>query len=108
MDKHQKIYGYNFESIRFPFKDDPQMQVRWLERLRGQYEFPDKFVSEYKEGSKCMHAMEFSSSDNNLYKESNNFVLYSELIEKVFEIPIYAAVLLVLVNVYKGWMEQSS
>ena len=83
VDKHQKLYGYNF-------KDDQQLQARWLERLQGKYIFPQKLVPEYTEGTLCKHGKQFSSSDENLYKESNNFVLYSELIEKMFDIPVYA------------------
>ena len=47
-------------------------------------------IAEYKEGLVCKHGIWFSTSDKNLYRESHNIVLYSELIEKVFNISVYA------------------
>lgn len=88
--KHQKLYGYNFQPIKFPFKDDPEFQAMWLERLAGNYNFPDELIAEYKEGFKCIHERPFSESNNNLCRESTNIVLYTELGEKVFNIPVFA------------------
>ena len=89
IDKHQKLYGYNFEKITYPFKNDPQFQLKWLDRLRGNYNFPAELIAEYNEDFKCKHGISFNSSDENLYRESVNFVLYSELIETVFYIPVF-------------------
>ena len=47
-------------------------------------------ISEYRDEEKCKHDKRFSSSNDNLYRESNNFVLYSELDEKIFDIPVFA------------------
>ena len=47
-------------------------------------------IAEYKEWLVCKHGVGFSMSDDNLYRESQNIVLYSELQETVFNIPVYA------------------
>ena len=90
VDKHQKLYGHNFEKITYPFKNDANLQGNWLERLRGNYNFPEVLIPEYKESTKCKHGSQFMSNDDNLYKESTNFILYSEICEKIFNIPVFA------------------
>ena len=90
IDKHQHLYGYNFDNIPYPFKKDSAFQIKWLERLKGNYNFPDKMVPEYDQSIKCKHGRQFSNSDNNLYRESKTFILYSELTEQVFDIPVFA------------------
>ena len=89
-DEHQKAYGYNFKEIPFPIKDDKEFQTKWLRRIQGNYDFPDKFVPQQVQSLKCKHGNIFDPSDENLCQESKTFVLYSEMGEKVFQIPQYA------------------
>ena len=39
---------------------------------------------------KCKHGSQFKSNNDNLYRESTNFLLHSELSEQIFSIPVFA------------------
>ena len=58
--------------------------------MRGDNNFPEVMIAEYKEELKCTHGREYVRSNDNLYRESDRIVIYSELGEKVFNIPVYA------------------
>ena len=58
--------------------------------MRGDNNFPEVMRAEYKEELKCTHGREYVRSNDNLYRESDRIVIYSELGEKVFNIPVYA------------------
>ena len=79
IDKHQKLYGHNFEHITYPFKNDVNLQEKWLDRIRGNYNLPEMLIPEYIESMKCKHGSQFKSNNDNLYRESTNFLLHSEL-----------------------------
>ena len=91
VEEHQKAYGYNFKAIPFPIKDDRDFQSKWLQRLQGNYDFPDKLVPQHAHGVKCSkHGNEFDPCDDKLRQESKTFVVYSEMGEKVYHIPVYS------------------
>ena len=46
LPEHQHRYGYNHETIRYPIHDDPQVHSCWLQRLNGDYNFPERIVPE--------------------------------------------------------------
>ena len=89
--EHQKAYGYNFKDIPFPVKDDKDFQTKWLQRLQGNFDFPDKLAPQHVQGLKCNnHGNEFDPRDEKLRLESKTFLLYSEMGEKIFQIPVYS------------------
>ena len=90
VDEHQKLYGYNFEKIHYPIKEDKEFQKKWIDRIMGKFDFPSVMIPEYKDDLLCKHGLRFSSSDENLLKESPTLVLYSELKETVYDIAVYA------------------
>ena len=89
--EHQKMYGYNFKEIPFPIKDDKTFQSKYLQRLQGNHNFPDKLIPEFVPESKCkIHGNEYDPSEDNLHKESNTIIIYSEVGEKMLNIPLYS------------------
>ena len=74
----------------YPIKDDPEFQLLYLDRLKGNHNFPPMMIAECEDGQTCVHDRPFCSSNENLHRESSNLVLYTELSEQVFDIPVYA------------------
>ena len=64
--------------------------MKWLSRLKGNFNLPEVLIAEYKEDTKCKHNIQCSANNDNLYRVSTNMILYTELIEQVFNIPVYA------------------
>lgn len=90
-DEHQKLYGYNFKSIPFPIKEDKVYQAKWLRRMQGIHDFPEQLVPEILNGSKCRrHGNQFDPSEDRLIEESKTLILYSEMGERVFKIPVFS------------------
>ena len=90
-DKHQKLYGYNFKSIPFPIKEDKVYQAKWLRRMQGIHDFPEQLIPEILNGSKCRrHGNQFDPSEDTLIEESKTLILYSEMGERVFKIPVFS------------------
>ena len=88
--QHQKLFGYNFEKLPYPIKENKEFQKKWIERINGNYNFPPVFVPEVGEVLVCIHGYAFSESDGNLVRESENIILYTEQNEKVFNIPVFS------------------
>ena len=85
------MYGYNFKEIPFPIKDDKTFQSKYLQRLQGNHNFPDKLIPEYVPESKCKkHGNEYDPSEDNLHEESNTIIIYSEVGEQMFNIALYS------------------
>ena len=61
-----------------------------LDRIRGNYNLPEMLIPEYIESMKYKHGSQFKSNNDNLYRESTNFLLHSELSEQIFSIPVFA------------------
>ena len=90
-DEHERLYGYNFEKLKYPIKHDPEFQRKWLLRLQGNYDFPSELIPKYKEGEKCTkHQNNFDETNTSLILVSKNIKLYSELGEKVFDVPVFS------------------
>ena len=47
VDEHQKLYGYNFEKIHYPIKEDKEFQKKWIDRIMGKFDFPSVMIPEY-------------------------------------------------------------
>ena len=85
------MYGYNFEKIPYPFKDNPHFQAMYLQRLQGIYNLPVlPLIPDYNDAMKCKHCERFTSSSSNLFKECQNIVIYSEMGERVLDISVYS------------------
>jgi hypothetical protein len=73
-DKHQKLYGYHFEKITYPFKN---VSVEMAGPLERELQLPAELIAEYNHNKdfKCKTRISFNSSDENLYRKSVHFVL---------------------------------
>ena len=90
-DEHQKCYGYNFKPIPFPIKNNKEFQAKWLRRIHGYYDFPESLVPDYVEGLTCTkHGHEYSNCNDDLHQESPTLLLYSEMVERVFNTSVFS------------------
>ena len=49
------LYGYNYTPIVYPFRDSPEQQSVWLDRMRGSIEIPEQLIPVYDPSLKCKH-----------------------------------------------------
>ena len=78
-DENIQRYGYNTETIVYPIQDDPLVQTLWLERVRGNYSFPDKIIPVFDPHLKCKeHGNVYNPDNQKLIEQSANMVVYME------------------------------
>ena len=59
--------------------------------MQGRQILPDVLIPEYNEEMKCsVHDRAFLASTDKLHKESQNIIVYTEMCEKMYDIPVYA------------------
>ena len=91
LDEYTKNCGYNLSRIVYPYKLDPATQSKWVRRLDGHYDLPDRIIPEFVEGFSCVkHGNTFDPNDDNLLQYSENIIIYTEISERVYNIKTYA------------------
>ena len=84
------LYGYNYTPIVYPFRDSPEQQRVWFERMSGQVNIPDKLVPVFDTNLKCKHNIQYNCDEISLVKESQNLCLFTELGDRIFPSPVLA------------------
>ena len=87
---HRLAYGYNFSKIKYPFKDDEDLQSVWKERRNGIYDLPAYLIPSFSDQYRCKHGQVFNKCDDSLVKESKNICIYTDTGERIFQNPVFA------------------
>jgi hypothetical protein len=89
-DNNQQ-YGYNVETILYPIQDDPNVQTSWLERVNGNYSFPDKIIPEFDPQKTCKeHSNGYDPNDEKIIEQSANMVVYRENSDVLYQTKTYS------------------
>ena len=88
-DFHDDSLGFNKTEFPFP----PTRDEEFAEKLRlkedGLFQYPEKFIPEYKFGEVCHHNNLYDYRDENLILLSEEVTVYSEKSEEILQIPMY-------------------
>ena len=89
VDEHHRQYGYNKTSFDYQIKRCSDMQQKFLRRMEGFFDLPEKIVPEPDESSTCCHGNLYSQDDDQLRQMSPNLVIHTETSDRIFDIPTY-------------------
>ena len=89
IQEHHRHHGYNRSSLEYPIKICPQLQQKFLKRLEGSYDLPDKIVPPADSHSTCTHDECYAQDDDQLKMMSPNLTIYTENSDKILPIPTY-------------------
>ena len=84
------LYGYNYQSIVYPFSDSPEQQRVWVERMGGVVNIPSKLIPEFDADERCKHNNAYNGRDDTLCQESKNLCLFNDLGERIFNTQVFA------------------
>ena len=74
--------------IVYPFKLDKILQEGWMERMKGNYSFPEKFIPKWSPETVCKHGQLFDKDDDNIVSHSPNIVVYTNIGERIFNVEV--------------------
>ena len=89
ISEHHRQFGYNKSKIKYPMKRNLEMQQRFLYRLDGFFNLPDRIVPIIDENSTCIHGNSYIAGDGHLRMMSPNITIYTETSDKICSIPTY-------------------
>ena len=88
-DQHHLKHGHNHTKMLYPIKRCPELQQKFLYRLDGVYNLPEKILPKLAIGKTCHHGNSYVEDDEKLKKMSPNITIYTETSDKVCAIPTY-------------------
>ena len=89
IDEHHRKHGYNKTKIKYPIKRNHEMQRKFLDRLDGIFNLPEKIIPEVCEEDTCIHGHPYTSHDECLKMMSPNITIYTESHDKICKIPTF-------------------
>ena len=87
-EDHHRRHGYNVTKIEYPIKRSEELQQKFMRRLEGCYDLPDRIVPKF-DNQVCQHNHLFSQNDDQLLRISSHLTVYTELSDKTFPIPTF-------------------
>ena len=88
-DQHHRKHGFNKTKIEYPIKRCPVMQQKFLHRLEGVFNLPEKIMAKWNPQSTCNHGNVYTEDDEKQTMMSPNLTIYTETSDRVFAIPTY-------------------
>ena len=89
ISEHHRKFGYNKTKIKYPIKRNCEMQQRFLYRLDGVFNLPDRIVPSIEENRTCTHGNSYLAGDEHLRMMSPNITIYTETSDKICSISTY-------------------
>ena len=86
---HHKKHGYNQTKMMYPIKRCKELQRKFLYRMEGLFNLPEKIVPQMRDHETCPHGNAYLPDDEKLKMMSPNLTVYTENGDKVFAIPTY-------------------
>ena len=84
------LYGYNYTPIVYAFRDSPEQQSVWLDRMRGSIEIPEQLIPVYDPSLKCKHDVQFNPDEKFLVEESKSLCLFTDLGDRILSSRVLA------------------
>ena len=88
-EDHRIKHGYNRTKFKFPIKRCPNLREKFVRRVNGSFDLPDKIIPTYDCQVHCQHDEEYSQEDDKLILISENIIVFTESCDRVFSIPSY-------------------
>ena len=85
-----KKHGYNRTKFEYPIKRCKSLQDKFLDRLKGIYDMPEKIVPVYDKDVVCEdHGHEYNPDDEKLILMSHNITIYQESYDRILPVLTY-------------------
>lgn len=89
VEDHHRKHGHNMTTFEYPIKRSKELQEKFLSRLEGCFNLPERICPNYDDQSFCQHGERYTKNDNMLVLTSPNLTIYTETCDKIFPIPTY-------------------
>ena len=87
---YSKKHGYNRTKFEYPIKRNIELQEKFKRRINGIFDLPDSIAPQYDDTEVCeKHGNTFNPDDHKLILLSENIIIYTESIDKIFPVKVY-------------------
>ena len=77
LNEQYRRFGCNLTPFEYPIKRNPNLQEKFINRMKGNFDIPERLTPRYDGALVCAHGFSFDDSDERLLQTSQHVILYT-------------------------------